>query len=102
MRAVHLPAAAVLGSTVDLLRLRGVLTRCLGACRLVPNGWQLRTAMHLRRHHVLLVLPLLRRRLAAILAVACRFLALAFLFLLALVVFLLLLGLPLFPNLFEL
>lgn len=93
--------SAVLLRAVDLLWLR-VLARCLAGSRLVSDGWKLRTA-HLRLHHVWLpVLSWLAWGLGGVLAASGSFLALALLFGLALVLFLLLLGLPFFADLLEL
>lgn len=99
LSTVHLAAVAVLLSAVDLL-CWSVLA-WLTAGGLVADGWELRTA-HLRLHHVLPVLGRLTLRLGGVLSGALSFLALAFFFSFALVLFLLLLRLPFFADFFEL
>lgn len=65
LRAVHLAVACVLLRTVDLLLLR-VVGWSLPSGGLIANRGKLRTATHLRRHHVLLVLAWLTLRLRGV------------------------------------
>lgn len=100
LAAVHLAAAGVLLSTVNLLWL-GVLAGRLSGGRLVSDRRKLRTA-HLWWHHVLLVLARLTLGLGGVLTGSRSLLALSLLFGLALIFFFLLLCLPFFANFFEL
>jgi len=90
---VALSTIAVLRCAINLLRLRWVL---------VAYWRELRARAHLWWHHVLLILWCLRLRLTGVLPVPRGLLALAFVFLLALVVLFLLLGFPVLADLFEL
>lgn len=97
--SVHLGARSVLWCAIDLLRLR-ILSRRL-ACWLISDRRQL-WPTHLMRHHCGLAIVSPRALLlTVILAVPSGFLARAFVFLLALILFLLLTGLPLLPYFYS-
>ena len=100
LSSVHRTIAPVLLRTIHMLRW-SVLSGCLTGGGLIPDRRQLRST-HLGRHHVMLILAGLTRSLRSIVAGPGGFLALAFVFGLALVLFLLLLGFPFFADFFEL